>query len=114
MLARIETMILLGADIPLRAVRQQIASSIDIIVHLGRLRDRSRRVLEITEVLAASEDGYIMNPIFRFCEADDVLTEVTVYNDELIGSVNGQLKRTGSHLKHRRKLRSSALESPEI
>ena len=107
-------MILLGADIPLRAVRQQIASSIDIIVHLGRLRDRSRRVLEITEVLAASEEGYIMNPIFKFHEADDMLTEETVYNDELIGSVYGQLQRTGNHLKNRRKLRSAALESPEI
>ena len=114
MLARIETMILLGADMPLRAIRQQIASSIDVIVHLGRLRDHSRRVLEITELLSWSEDGYIMNPIFRFCEADDMLSEAMVYNDEMIGSIRGELRRTGNHLQHRRKLRSCALESPQI
>lgn len=50
MLSRLETMTLMAADIPLTAVRGQIASAIDILVHLGRLRDRSRRVLEITEV----------------------------------------------------------------
>ena len=49
MLSRLETMTLMAADIPLTAVRGQIASAIDILVHLGRLRDRSRRVLEITE-----------------------------------------------------------------
>ena len=114
MLARIETMILLGADMPLRAIRQQIASSIDVIVHLGRLRDHTRRVMEITELLSSSDEGYIMNPIFRFCEADDMLSETMVYNDEIIGQVRGELRRTGNHLQHRRKLRSCALESPEL
>jgi pilus assembly protein CpaF len=51
MLSRLENMVLMGMDIPLQAIRQQIASGIDIIVHLGRLRDKSRRVLEITEVV---------------------------------------------------------------
>ena len=53
MLSRIETMALSGADLPLPAIRSQIAGALDIIVHLGRLRDRSRRVLEIVEVGAA-------------------------------------------------------------
>jgi pilus assembly protein CpaF len=50
MLSRLETMILMGMDLPLAAIRQQIASGIDVIVHLGRMRDKSRRVLEIDEV----------------------------------------------------------------
>lgn len=50
MLNRLETLVLMGMEIPLEAVRQQIASAIDIIVHLGRLRDKSRKVLEICEV----------------------------------------------------------------
>ena len=68
MLSRLESLVLLGADIPLMAIRRQIASAIDIIVHQGRLRDKSRRVLEITEVLDL-EDGEIkLNPIFTFVE----------------------------------------------
>lgn len=50
MLSRLENMILMGIEIPLEAIRQQIASGIDIIVHLGRLRDKTRKVLEIVEV----------------------------------------------------------------
>ena len=50
MLSRIENMILMGMDLPLKAIKQQIASGIDFIVHLGRLRDRSRKVLEIVEI----------------------------------------------------------------
>ena len=68
MLSRLETLVLMGADIPLMAVRRQIVSAIDIIVHLGRLRDRSRRVLEITEVLDLRNGEYFMNPIYAFVE----------------------------------------------
>ena len=50
MMVRLETMVLLGMDIPLKAARNQIASAIDIIVHLGRLRDKSRRVISISQV----------------------------------------------------------------
>ena len=71
MLTRLETMTLMGADLPLPAVRSQIASAIDILVHLGRLRDKSRRVLEIAEV-GDCENGEIqLNPLFRFVEEDD-------------------------------------------
>ena len=63
MLSRLETMVLMGTDIPLTAIRKQIASAIDIIVQLERLRDKSRRVTEITEVVGC-EDGEIrLNPV---------------------------------------------------
>jgi pilus assembly protein CpaF len=68
MLSRLESLVLLGAEIPLLAVRKQIASAIDIIVHLGRLRDRTRRVLEITEVLDCREGEISLNPLYLFIE----------------------------------------------
>lgn len=71
MLSRLETMTLMAADIPLTAVRGQIASAIDILVHLGRLRDRSRRVLEITEVTGYADGEIQLNPLYRFEERGD-------------------------------------------
>lgn len=68
MLSRLETMTLMGADIPLAAVRSQIASAIDILVHLGRLRDRSRKVLEIVEIGDYIDGEILLNPLFRFVE----------------------------------------------
>lgn len=71
MLSRLETMTLMGADLPLAAVRSQIASAIDILVHLGRLRDRSRKVLEIVEIGDYIEGEIRLNPLFRFVEETD-------------------------------------------
>lgn len=68
MLSRLETMTLMGADLPLAAVRSQIASAVDIMVHLGRLRDRSRKVLEIVEVGGYVDGEIQMNPLYRFEE----------------------------------------------
>lgn len=68
MLSRLETMALMGADLPLPAVRSQIASAIDILIHLGRLRDKSRKVLEIVEVGDYEEGEIQLNPLFRFEE----------------------------------------------
>lgn len=68
MLSRLEALVLLAADIPLLAIRKQIASALDIIVHLGRLRDRSRRVLAIMEVLDCVEGEIQMNELFSFQE----------------------------------------------
>lgn len=68
MLARLENMVLMGMELPLAAIRQQIASGIDIIVHLGRLRDKSRRVLEITEILGYENNEIRLNPLFEFEE----------------------------------------------
>lgn len=68
MLSRLENMVLMGMELPLSAVRRQIASGIDIIVHLGRLRDKSRRVLEIVEVEGYEEDRIRLRTLFRFGE----------------------------------------------
>lgn len=83
MLNRLETLVLMGMEIPLEAVRQQIASAIDIIVHLGRLRDKSRKVLEICEVGQCERGKIGMYPLFQFCEE-------RVQEGKIIGS----LKRT--------------------
>lgn len=85
MLSRLETMVLTGADgLPLAAVRQQIASAVDIIVHLSRLRDRSRKTMEITEVVKYENDEIQLNPLYRF-EEDENST---------MDKVSGTLKRT--------------------
>ena len=68
MLSRLENMILMGMEIPLEAIRQQIASGIDIIIHLGRLRDRTRKVLEIVEVSGYEEGEIRLRPLYRFEE----------------------------------------------
>ena len=73
MLSRLETMILMGMDLPLAAIRRQLASGIDIIVQLGRLRDKSRKVLEICEVTGqiSKDTGEIeIRPLFVFTETE--------------------------------------------
>ena len=68
MLRRLETMILMGMDIPLPAIQRQIASAIDIIVHIGRLWDKSRKVLEIVEVLDFGENEVETRVLYQFQE----------------------------------------------
>lgn len=85
MLDRLETMVLLDVEIPLMAVRKQIASAIDIMVHLGRLCDGSRRVLEIAEVLGCRDGEIEKNPLFLYQEEE---------TGE--GGLSGGLKRTGN------------------
>lgn len=68
MLSRLETMVLSGASMPLEAIRKQISSAVDIVVHLGRTRDRSRKVLEISEVLPVMGGDIPLNPIFQYKE----------------------------------------------
>ena len=71
MLNRLETMVLMGVDMPLKAIKSQIASGIDIIVHLGRLRDRTRKVLEIVEITGFNGEEILTNTIYRF-EEDNI------------------------------------------
>ncbi|MDR6724132.1 pilus assembly protein CpaF [Paenibacillus amylolyticus] len=71
MISRLETMVLSGADLPIAVVRQQISSAIDIFVHLSRLRDRSRRVTEISEVVGIENGEVLLNPLFRFQEQEE-------------------------------------------
>ncbi len=68
MLLRLETMYLMGLEIPVSAIRRQIASAVDIIVHLGRLRDGSRKVLNISEVIGMKDGEIILNALFEFEE----------------------------------------------
>lgn len=99
MLSRLETMVLLGADIPLLAVRKQIASAIDIVIHLGRLRDKTRRVLEIVEVLECVDGEIEVNPLFLFSEEGETKE----------GKVLGELKKTDNSLLHVQKLLRAGL-----
>lgn len=71
MISRLETMVLSGAELPIEVVRQQISSAIDIFVHLSRLRDRSRRVTEISEVIGMHDGEVLLNPLFRFQEQEE-------------------------------------------
>ena len=98
MLARLENMVLMGMDLPLLAIKQQIASGVDIIVHLGRLRDGSRRVLEITEVMGCENGEMKLNPLYVFEEA----------GQDSEGSIVGRLQKRGTLL-HENKLRAAGL-----
>ncbi len=71
MLVRIETMVLMAMDLPLSAIRRQIASAVDIIIHLGRLRDRTRKVLEICEITGIKDGEIVTEPIYKFVETGD-------------------------------------------
>lgn len=97
-LLRLETMILMAAQIPIEAIRQQISSGLDIIVHLGRLRDKSRRVLEIVEVCGLKEGEIQLNPLFQFVE----------YGQKEEQKVKGMLKKTGE-LQYVRKLQEAGV-----
>lgn len=87
MLNRMETLVLMGMDIPLAAVRQQISSGIDLIIHLGRLRDRSRKVLQISEVGAVKDGKIQIFPLFTFRE-----------QGEKDGKIIGRLEKTKFNL----------------
>lgn len=71
MLSRLETMVLMGMDLPLAAIRRQIASGIDIIVHLGRLRDKSRKLLEVSEITAYREGEIELSSLYRYEETGE-------------------------------------------
>lgn len=88
MLNRLETLVLMGMDIPLLAVRNQIASAIDIVVQLGRLRDKSRKVLEIAEVTGVKNGEITVQPIYKFVET----------GTDSQGRIKGELRTTGSSL----------------
>ena len=102
MLSRLETMVLQGADgLPLEAIRQQIASAVDIIIHLSRLRDKSRKTMEITEVLGYGDGKIILNPLYVF-EEDEKST---------LEKVSGSLKRTSNPMQNTHKLILSGIRT---
>jgi pilus assembly protein CpaF len=99
MLSRLEALVLLGAEIPLLAVRKQIASALDIIVHLGRLRDRSRRLLSVCEVLDCQGGEILLNPIYEFeesCEEQGRVIGSLIKKNNL--KMLDKLKRAGIHI----------------
>lgn len=95
MLSRLETMVLCGAQLPLDAIRQQIASAIDILVHLSRLRDKSRRVMEITEIIGYSDREIKLNPLFVFEEEGETADKRVI----------GTLRRTKNEMVHKYKFK---------
>ena len=102
MLSRLETMVLQGAaGLPLEAIRQQIASAVDIIIHLSRLRDKSRKTMEITEVVGYENGRIVLNPLFVFEEDERTTLE----------KVSGTLKRTENKMKHTFKLQLSGIKA---
>ena len=102
MLRRLETMVLQGAELPLDAIRQQIASAIDIVIHLSRLRDKSRKTMQIVEVLDydMKEKEYIINPIYEFVESERS-TKSKVY---------GKLQRTANPFIATQKLENAGVK----
>lgn len=93
MLSRLETMVLMGMDLPIEAVRRQIASGIDILVHLGRLRDKSRKVLQIAEISGYKNGEIILSTLFEY--------EVMGENEK--GKIQGRLCKK-SEIAHKEKL----------
>ena len=84
MLSRLETMVLMGMELPLSAIRSQIASGIDILIHLGRLRDKSRKVLKIVEIAGMEQGEVMLHELFRYEESGEEARHV-----------RGTLMRTG-------------------
>ncbi|MBO4809896.1 MAG: CpaF family protein [Lachnospiraceae bacterium] len=98
MLSRLETMVLMGMDLPLAAIKKQIASGIDILVHLGRLRDRSRKLLQINEILGYEDGEIITRVLYEFEEE---------YEDES-GKIHGKFIKK-SNLSHTEKLKAAGI-----
>ncbi len=102
MLSRLETMTLMGIDLPIPAIRGQLASGIDVIVHLGRMRDRSRKLLEIAETGPVTPSGVSLRTLYRFQETGEKDGKITgewirVNELEKIGKLRmaGQVKKAG-------------------
>lgn len=93
MLSRLETMVLMGMELPLTAIRGQIASGIDVIVHLGRLRDKSRKLLEVSEVMDYREGEIHLQTVYRYEETGEENGKI-----QGVWEKKGELKHTGKLL----------------
>ena len=99
MMTRLETMVLMGIDMPLAAIRAQVATAIDIVIHLGRMRDKTRKVLEINEVVGIRNGQIELNRLYVFKEEPE--------SDK--NKVVGQLERTENPLINKQKLERKGL-----
>lgn len=70
MITRLETMVLMGMDLPLQAIQRQIASGVDILIHLGRFRDKSRKLISIEEITGCNSEGVQLNMLYQFQETE--------------------------------------------
>ncbi|WP_461811612.1 CpaF family protein [Faecalimonas sp.] len=70
MITRLETMVLMGMDLPLQAIQRQIASGVDILIHLGRFRDKSRKLISIEEIIGCNSEGVQLNMLYQFQETE--------------------------------------------
>ena len=118
MLSRLETMVLSAETLPLEAIRQQIASAIDVIIHLSRLRDGSRKIVEISELDGLKEGQIVLNTIFRFAESNPIhqadcenIEEIRITPDE---PVVGQFFHTGNKMKNNMKMKHAGLFSQYV
>ena len=93
MLYRLETMVMMGMDIPVLAVRRQLASGIDLMIHLGRLRDKRRVILEVSEIDGCKDGEIVVNPLYQFIEKET----------DMFGYVTGDWVQVGK-LHHKEKL----------
>ena len=103
MLRRLETMVLQGAEgLPLEAIRQQIASAVDIVIHLSRLRDKSRKTMEIVEILGydTAQRQFQVNPLYQFRESPQSTKNKVV----------GALVRTENPMCNTQKLRNAGID----
>ena len=100
MLSRLETMVLTGADFPMDAIRQQIAAAIDVIVHLGRMSDKSRKTLEIVELCGYENGKYELNPLYEFHRDGEGKN----------GKILGSLRRTENPMRNMQKFEMTGID----
>jgi pilus assembly protein CpaF len=103
MLSRLETMVLSGALLPVEVIRKQISSAIDIMIHLSRIRDRTRKVTEIHEMIGTVDGEIKLNPLFIFKETGETEDH----------KVTGQLEYTGNPLMNDHKLQMAGKRMPD-
>jgi len=101
MISRLETMVLSGTEMPIKAIRQQIVSALDIVIHLSRLRDKTRKVIEISEVIGIEDGDVKLNPIYVFEE-----TGVTENN-----RIIGELVRTNNKMENMLKFKLAGMKT---
>jgi pilus assembly protein CpaF len=101
MLSRLETMILSGSALPIEVIRKQIASAVDIMIHLSRMRDHSRKVTEIHEVIGIKDHEIQLNPLYVFVEDEESTPQ----------RVSGKLQSTGNRLANKQKFTIAGLSS---